>query len=76
MARKTIKKKINFIIARQKLVKMIIEIENRRIIDLILYNTLHTSGLHSNLIFILKIYNLELEVYFRTNNIVAKFNDN
>jgi len=52
-----------------------IEVENGRMIDLTLYNTLHTPGLHFNLISIPKIYNLELEVYFRTDDVIIKFNN-
>jgi len=54
---------------------MTIEVENRRMIDLTLYNVLHTLGLHSNLISILKICNLGLEVHFRTDDIIAKFDN-
>jgi len=52
-----------------------IEVENGRMIDLTLCNALHTPGLHFNLISIPKIYNLGLEVYFRTDDVIAKFNN-
>ena len=75
LAGKTVKKEINFIIAGQGTVKMTIEVENGRMIDLTLHNTLHTPDFHSNLISILKICNLGLQVYFETDDIVAKFDN-
>jgi len=42
--------------------KMTIEVENGRVVDLTLWNILYTPGLHSNLISILKIYGLGLDV--------------
>ena len=76
LAKKTIEKKMSFMIARQRTVKIKIEIQKRRIINLNLHNVLYTLGLHFNLISILKTCNLGLEVYFGTDNIVAKFDDN
>jgi len=45
-----------------------IKIENKKEIDLILYNVLHIPKLYSHLISILKICSLELKVHFRTKN--------
>ena len=48
-------KGIIFEIARHGIVKIVVEIVNRRIIDLTLHNILHIPDLHSNLISISKI---------------------
>jgi len=56
-------------------VKITIEIENGKIIDLILRDMLYTPGLHSNLIFILKICKLSLDVIFGVEDMIAKFKD-
>ena len=54
---------------------MITEIENRRVVDLILQNILYTPDLHSNFILILEVCKLGLDVGFGENNIIAKFNN-
>ena len=55
--------------------KMTIEIENEKIIDFILKDVLHTLRLYLNLIFISKIYRLDLNNVFGAKDIVAKFKD-
>ena len=51
---KTTEQRMNFEIARQKIVRMYIEIDKQKV-DLILQDVLHTPKLHSNLILILRI---------------------
>jgi len=48
---------------------------NGRIIDLTLYNILHTPSFYSNFISIPKIYSLGLAIIFSKNDIVASFRD-
>jgi len=54
---------------------MAIEVENRRVVDLTLWDVLHTPGLHSNLISIPKVCRLGLDVQFGEKDVVAKFSD-
>jgi len=68
-------KRTSFMIMGQETVKMAIEVENKRVVDLTLQDVLYTPGLHSNLISILKVCGLGLDVWFGETNVVAKFND-
>jgi len=70
---RTAEKGTSFMITGQETVKMAIKVENGRVIDLTLWNILHTPELHSNLILIPKICGLGLDVQFGEKEVVVKF---
>ena len=72
---KTVEKRTSFKIAKYRIIKIAVEIVNEIIIDLTLYNVLYTPNLYSNLIFISKIYILDLAITFRENEIIASLDD-
>jgi len=59
---RTAEKGTSFMIMGQGTVKMAIEVENRRVVDLTLWDVLYTPGLHLNLILIPKVCGLGLDV--------------
>lgn len=67
--------KMNFIMVGWNIVRIAIEVGNKRVVDLTLQNVLYTLDLYSNLISILKVCGLDLDVQFGKNNVVAKFNN-
>ena len=74
LVEKTVEKRTNFSIAEQGTVRMTIEVENGKKIDLTLQDILHTSELCPDLILILKIY-MSLNMIFSTNNVVVRLDD-
>ena len=67
--------KMNFIMVGWDIVRMAIEVGNKRVVALTLQNVLYTLHLYSNLISILKVCRLDLDVQFGKDNVVAKFNN-
>lgn len=67
--------KMNFIMVGWNIVRMAIKVGNKRVVDLALQNVLYTLDLYSNFISILKVCELDLDVQFGKNNVVAKFNN-
>jgi len=68
---RTTKKEKSFEIARYKIVRIVVEKANGRIIDLTLYNILHTLSLYFNFISISKIFGLGLAITFRENEVIT-----
>lgn len=68
-------KETSFEIIEYRTIKLAVKIANRKIINLILYDVLHTPSLHFNLISILKICRLGLTMIFSKNNIVISFSN-
>ena len=65
-----------FEIAKHGIVKIVVEVVNRRIIDPTLHNVLHIPDLHSNLISISKICRLGLAIIFGKNEVIASLSNN
>ena len=76
MTDKIAEKGIIFEITRYRIVKIVVEIVNRRIIDLTLHNILHIPNLHSNLISISKIYRLGLAIIFGEDKVIVSLSNN
>ena len=68
-------KRTSFEIVEQRVIRLVVEMTDERIIDLTLYNILYMPSLHSNLILISKICGLGSAVIFGENNIIASFSD-
>ena len=69
------KKRTDFEIVGWKVIRLAVEMTDRRIIYLILHDVLYIPGLYSNLILIPKICSLGLAVIFSKNNVITSFSD-
>jgi len=75
MTGRIVEKGTIFEIARHGIVKIVVEIVNRKIIDPTLHNVLHIPDLHSNLISISKICRLGLAITFGENKVIASLSN-
>lgn len=75
MTNKTAENRASFEIAGYKIMKIVAEMVNGRIIDLTLYDILHILDLHSSLISISNICRLSWAVTFGDNKIIARLSN-
>jgi len=68
-------KRTSFEIARYGIVKIAVEVVNRRIINLTLHDVLYIPDLYSNLISISKICRLDLAIIFGENEVIASLSN-